>query len=326
MARLASRSRLVREVDEAVVLPVARERRGALEIALLVGYVARQPDVALVAVVEPQHVLVLARARRELRADNRQRLVAALVDERCSGALEALSDRGKDGLRHDLALLLARAGARAGAGTGSGGLALVVVAAAEDLDPAEDQQRQDHDGTQTAEDPPAHERRLRLGGERAAAAAPRRAGRGARRCRIAVRCDGALAAPRPRPCLADGDLWSLAVSVEVVERVEQRVRPDARRLGALQVAASRLRLRSCLLPKDVIGKLAAPLGVDELGRVRSESGQRLTRQLAHAGGRKIEHLPDLLVALVLPQDDLDDRPLVGRELVKRGHRTMKGTF
>jgi 1,4-dihydroxy-2-naphthoyl-CoA hydrolase len=92
------------------------------------------------------------------------------------------------------------------------------------------------------------------------------------------------------------------------------------------VSAGGLRLWPRLLPEHVIGELAAPCRIDELGRERRKLSQRLTRELAHAGVRKIEHLADLLIAPVLSQDDLDDRPLVLSQLVKRGHRGMKGTF
>jgi 1,4-dihydroxy-2-naphthoyl-CoA hydrolase len=92
------------------------------------------------------------------------------------------------------------------------------------------------------------------------------------------------------------------------------------------MAASGLGLGTGLLAEHVVTQLAPPLRVDELGGERSQFGQRLARELAYAGRRKVEHLADLLVAAVLAQNDLDDRPLVRSQLVKRGHRTMKGTF
>ena len=87
-----------------------------------------------------------------------------------------------------------------------------------------------------------------------------------------------------------------------------------------------LRLGAGLLPEHVVRQLAAPLRIHELSRVRREFGQRVARQLAHAGGRKIEHLADLVIAAALAQDDLDDRPLVRSQLVKGGHWANKGNF
>src|SRR6266516_4574540 len=69
------------------------------------------------------------------------------------------------------------------------------------------------------------------------------------------------------------------------------------------------------LPPARVRELARE-ALDELGRERRQFAKRLTRQLANAGRRKVEHLTNLLVAPPLPQDDLDDRSLVLRELVK----------
>ena len=89
---------------------------------------------------------------------------------------------------------------------------------------------------------------------------------------------------------------------------------------AAQMAARCLRLGSGLLPEDVVGQLATPLRIDEVGSERRQLAECVTRELAHARGRKIEHLADLVIALALTQNELDDRPLVRRELVEGGHR------
>ena len=92
------------------------------------------------------------------------------------------------------------------------------------------------------------------------------------------------------------------------------------------MASRGLRFGTGLLAKDLVGHLTAPLRVHELSRGGRQLAQRFACQFAYAGGRKIEHLPDLLVALVLPKDDLDDRALIGSQLVKRGHRTREVNF
>ena len=85
------------------------------------------------------------------------------------------------------------------------------------------------------------------------------------------------------------------------------------------MTACGLRFGSCLLPEDVVGQLAAPLRIHELGRERRQLAERIARQLTHAGRRRVEHLPDLVVAAALAQDQFDDRALVSGELVEGRH-------
>ena len=52
---------------------------------------------------------------------------------------------------------------------------------------------------------------------------------------------------------------------------------------------------------------------------RGELEQRRLGQRPDALGGHAEHLAELLVALPLLEDELDDRPLLCGELVERGH-------
>ena len=50
-----------------------------------------------------------------------------------------------------------------------------------------------------------------------------------------------------------------------------------------------------------------------------EVDEGVARELAHAGLREAEHVGQLVVALPLLEDQLDDRPLLVRQLVESGH-------
>ena len=74
-----------------------------------------------------------------------------------------------------------------------------------------------------------------------------------------------------------------------------------------------------LLSEHVVGELAAPVLLDRRGAHRGELHQRVARQLAHPRLGHAEHVGQLFVALALPEHELDDRPLLGGELVEGGH-------
>jgi hypothetical protein len=78
-----------------------------------------------------------------------------------------------------------------------------------------------------------------------------------------------------------------------------------------------------LLVEQVVAQLAAPVVVHGGGRHGGEAHQGVARELSHPRGGHPEHLPELVVALPLLQDELDDRPLLGRELVEGGHKRGK---
>ena len=74
-----------------------------------------------------------------------------------------------------------------------------------------------------------------------------------------------------------------------------------------------------LLPEHVVGELAAPVLLDRAHAHGRKLDERIARELAHARLGHTEHLGELRVGLALLQDELDDRPLLGGELVKGGH-------
>ena len=85
------------------------------------------------------------------------------------------------------------------------------------------------------------------------------------------------------------------------------------------MALRRRCLRTRLLPEHVVRQLAAPVLLDGAHAHGRQLDERIARQLAHARLGHAEHLGELRVGLPLLQDELDDRPLLGGELVKGGH-------
>ena len=154
-----------------------------------------------------------------------------------------------------------------------------------------------------------------------------------RRCTVVIalgpsgpRCarSGAPAASRrgrrpARAALAVGNRRQVAVGIELLERVEQRARPAARGLGAAQVAARCRQLGAGLLAEHVVGELAAPILLDPAHADRRELDERVAGALPHARLGDAEHVRELVVALALLQDELDDRPLLVGKLIESGH-------
>jgi hypothetical protein len=83
-------------------------------------------------------------------------------------------------------------------------------------------------------------------------------------------------------------------------------------------------LRPGLLAEQVVGHLAAPVVLHPAGGGRREVGEGVARQVAHAGRAHAERLGQVLVGLPALQHELDDRPLVGRELVEGRHVQPEG--
>ena len=110
----------------------------------------------------------------------------------------------------------------------------------------------------------------------------------------------------------------------MAERVEQRVGPRTRRLGALEVPLGGGGLGPCLLAEHVVGDLPSPVGVHAGGGGRGEVAERIARQFADARGGHAEHSRQLVVGLSAPDDELEDRPLLGRKLVESGHKQGEG--
>jgi hypothetical protein len=90
------------------------------------------------------------------------------------------------------------------------------------------------------------------------------------------------------------------------------------------VALGRDGLGAGLLAEDVVGHLVAPVGIDALGGVGSELGKRVARQLADPRRRHVEHVRQRVVGASALEDELDDRALVGWELIECGHWEAKG--
>ena len=79
------------------------------------------------------------------------------------------------------------------------------------------------------------------------------------------------------------------------------------------------RLGPGLLAEHVVGELAAPVLLDPADGHGRQLDERVARQLAHPPLGQIQHVGQLAVRLSLTQDELDDRPLLGRELLEGGH-------
>ena len=85
------------------------------------------------------------------------------------------------------------------------------------------------------------------------------------------------------------------------------------------MAARGGRLGARLLAEHVVGELAAPVLLDAARADRGELDERVAGPLAHARLGHAEHVRELVVALALLEDELDDRPLLVRELIESGH-------
>ena len=78
-------------------------------------------------------------------------------------------------------------------------------------------------------------------------------------------------------------------------------------------------LRPGLLAEHVVGELAAPVLLDPAHAHGRQLDERVARQLADPPLGQVQHVGQLAVRLSLTQDELDDRPLLGRELLEGGH-------
>jgi hypothetical protein len=83
-------------------------------------------------------------------------------------------------------------------------------------------------------------------------------------------------------------------------------------------------LRPRLLAEHVVGQLAAPVLLDAAGADRGQLDERVAGTLANARLGDAEHVGELVVALALLQDELEDGPLLVRELVEGGHEQGEG--
>ena len=109
------------------------------------------------------------------------------------------------------------------------------------------------------------------------------------------------------------------VLVEGVEGVEHGPRPSTGGLGAAQVPLRGRRLGAGLLAEDVIGELAAPVGVDLGGGDRGQRHKSRAGELTNTILGKAEELGQVVVALASLKEELDDRPLVLGELIEGRH-------
>src|SRR5918999_935217 len=273
------------EVDELVVAEVAGKRTAAAQIALLVGHSRAERAAIALAVREVHLVGRVLRARLEARRGHEKLILSSLT-----GQDRLALHLGWDGALVTGGLLLGPRARLAG---------LVVVAAGQHPDRPDQYCHQDQDPHAGRRDQlPAPDRR----------GAPWRR-RARRRCRRSA----------PRAAFSVRDRRHVAVRVELLEGVEQRPGPGAGSLRAAQVAPRGCGLGPGLLAQDVVGELAAPVLLHAARRDGGEVDQGIAGELAHTGLRQTEHVGQLAVALPLPQDQLDDRPLLVRELVEGRH-------
>ncbi len=76
------------------------------------------------------------------------------------------------------------------------------------------------------------------------------------------------------------------------------------------MTAGRGDLGTGLLAEHVVGQLPAPVLLDAAGAQRRKIDERVARQLAHAALGQVEHAGELVVALALLDNELDDRALL----------------
>ena len=148
---------------------------------------------------------------------------------------------------------------------------------------------------------------------------PRSRSRGRSRSARGRSAPGRCSRSRSGAASPSGIDGQVALVVEVVQRVEQRERPEPRRLGALQVAARGRALGARLLVEEVVGYLAAPVAVDARRAARRQVGKRVAGELPHARRRHSEHAGELVVGLAPLDYELEDRPLFSGQLVEGSH-------
>ena len=85
------------------------------------------------------------------------------------------------------------------------------------------------------------------------------------------------------------------------------------------MAAGGGHLGAGLLAEHVVGELAAPVLLDPAHADRRQLDERVAGALAHARLGDAEHVRELVVALALLEHELDDRPLLVRQLIESGH-------
>ena len=78
-------------------------------------------------------------------------------------------------------------------------------------------------------------------------------------------------------------------------------------------------LRARLLAEHVVRELAAPVLLDSAGAHGGQVHEGAARELAHPLLGQAEHVGQVVVALLLLQDELDDRPLLRGKLIESGH-------
>ena len=78
-------------------------------------------------------------------------------------------------------------------------------------------------------------------------------------------------------------------------------------------------LRARLLAEHVVRELPAPVLLDAPGAHRRQVHEGPARELAHPLLGQAEHAGQVVVALLLLQHELDDRPLLRRKLIESGH-------
>ena len=74
-----------------------------------------------------------------------------------------------------------------------------------------------------------------------------------------------------------------------------------------------------LLAEHVVGELAAPVLLDAAHADRRQLHERVAGALANALLGNAQHVRELVVALALLEHELDDRPLLVRQLIESGH-------
>ena len=73
-----------------------------------------------------------------------------------------------------------------------------------------------------------------------------------------------------------------------------------------------LRLELVVLEEHIVGEKSTPFGSDAERRFRGESLERFAGESPDAPGRTTENRGYLAIALVLPQDQLEDHPVLCR--------------
>ena len=95
-----------------------------------------------------------------------------------------------------------------------------------------------------------------------------------------------------------------------------QARPGGR---AFEERARRRALALVLLTEQVVADLVAPVLAEIVGVLGTQRGQRVVRARLDGGAFDLQHVGDLSVALALLEQELEDRALIGWELVEAGH-------